>query len=178
MNTDAPQLAATDDAIERIQRFTFEDPDVDPAEEFVRLADVRAALAAAGAGVEVDREALARRLWEVDHPDGQTFEGGGPWVQVAHDLADAALDTLAARGDAVTPVTVCASCGEGRDDVIHCSDCYAEAAQDTTPTEVQWGVRHADGTIDLISEDDASSLVGAFRRGLVQRTVSAWREVS
>lgn len=47
---DAPQPAVTDDAVERLQRFTFDDPDVSPADEFVRLADVRAALAAAGAG--------------------------------------------------------------------------------------------------------------------------------
>lgn len=64
---------------------------------------LRIARESAEAAPEPDERAdLARRLWAVDHPEGQTWEGGGLWVEVAYDLADAALAWLAARRAAQT----------------------------------------------------------------------------
>lgn len=65
------------------------------------------------------------------------------------DVADLVLRALAARGDA------------------------------TTPTEVQWGVRLSPDQIDVLSEPAArlAATSSAVPATLVQRTVSAWREV-
>ena len=45
--------------------------------------------------MQLDRDDLARTMWEVDHPVDTTFEGGGVWVETAYDLADAALNWFA-----------------------------------------------------------------------------------
>jgi hypothetical protein len=116
-----------------------------------------AALATAGTGEAVDREALAVAIWpEAFDLHGVRDADGEPMTQEAQAqaraTADRVLALLGARGDAA-------------------------------PTEVEWGVRWpnsdvekcgAPGTADDY-EDESVTEHGGVR---VQRTVSAWQEVT
>lgn len=118
---DAPQPATTDDAVERAAReyvHRQHNPTHDRGVGIAQGAHYRAgfvdgavwqhqqapALAAAGAGAEVDREALATvgRMVDatIEHSDVMTRAD----LLSALDSLSATIDTLAARGDAPAPV--------------------------------------------------------------------------
>lgn len=169
----APAVLASDDAVDRAARAAWEEAYDEDQRSYhpwdapwvkQTWTDIaRAALAAAGAGAEVDREALnerhaldkiggeaglieeCRRL--AAHPDQIR--------QVVPHFFEMLADVLAARGDAATP------------------------------TEVEWGVREEGRTTASYSREDAEDWINdedawnpGETRTLVQRTVSAWREVT
>lgn len=160
---DAPQPATTDDAIERAGgascggSYCTADAQIGPH----RHAD--GVIYRTGAGAEVDRsalrEAMLRRWWmDQTGPEAdrwETLDADERENVAENSYADtflaAVLDFLAARGDAATP------------------------------TEVEWGVRILNRTVQdgFGSRDEAASWALDVEDGtLMQRTVSAWREVS
>lgn len=174
---DAPQPSATgnsafpvaDDAVERAARAVVR---VMGANGFVMPPEsarpvARAALAAAG---EVDPEypwPLSQGAYDalLNDVQGRVFTDGEGndvgtmrpvYAVLAVTLALTAVrDSLATRGGAATP------------------------------TEVEWGVRYPSGNVDVKAEDAARAIAARYAdvpNGgapvLMQRTVSAWREVS
>lgn len=179
---DAPQPGGTgnsafpvaDDAVERAARALMETrlpsggyATINPVQAEVLA---RAALAAAGARAEVDREVLdliARTLAEhTGYPSGRLAANGQAWAEEFQRCSACdgrwpcepvhlarAGQALAARGDAATP------------------------------TEVEWGVRDSNGVETHYGSgttaEVASRRILAMADGfaLIQRTVSEWREV-
>lgn len=116
---DAPQPATTDDAVERAARAWHQEAErqseclmgewdaLYPDDRARALQRMRAALAAAGAGDEVDREALRSAIAPAIHrTEAASIEKFGVSAglgSLSDSAADAVLALLAARGDATTP---------------------------------------------------------------------------
>lgn len=104
----APQPATTDDAVERAIEAADKVQDdirgIVPLSSTVLRPMISAALAAAGAGTEVDREALYGVIFPAMAAAEERAREANAVYAHLDDLADAATDAvLAARGDAVTP---------------------------------------------------------------------------
>lgn len=195
---DAPQPATTGDAIERAARaheVSLRGGGDMPDEVWVRQRDryglieaMRAALAAAGAGAEVDREALVKAMQnEIEYRirTAAALAKGGHSVQDEVNAGRARIAVLAARGDATAPTLpgpLTVKFDGGRRSVLDESNrIVGYLTGDVAPTEIEWGVRWpnsdvekcgAPGTADDY-EDESVAEHGGVR---VQRTVSAWRE--
>lgn len=125
---------------------------------------VAAALAAAGAGEAVDREALAARALR------------------AADSMDAA-DDAGCSHDGWSCVRKIEAWTDGQE--FTTDDLRALAARgDAAPTEVEWGVEEDDGdwtifaeTLNAHAREDAEEWARIAGSPLMRRTVSAWREV-
>lgn len=158
-------MGATDDAVERAARAiaardTTQGGEPIPWDSWTAASrerfrdDARAALAAAGAGAEVDREGLATLIDPTAFAPSTAEWRAFDWESRKDRAREAADRILAARGDAATP------------------------------TEVEWGVRYPSGNVDVKPEATARAVAERYAdvpNGgapvLMQRTVSAWREV-
>jgi hypothetical protein len=111
------------------------------------------------------------------------YAGGEHATQVGLIAARATLAAVAAEAERQYPSypAVGFSGADDRQRAFRDGAAWALAAQgDAAPTEVEWGVRYDDGTVNGPT-DRANAEYLTERDGqhfpLVQRTVSAWREV-
>lgn len=163
---DAPQPATTDDAVERAAVLSPSAIRAMQERHDAQMAD-RTHLGHAPRQSEIDRGWLLRHVAAlaaagagaaVDRePERRALAAiaeeteGHPGLALLHSLATGVVGPLAARGDAAAP------------------------------TEVEWGVRVSNGTVQdrFGSRDEAASWALDVEDGmLMRRTVSTWREVS
>lgn len=192
MTADEVTTAAELDAL---QRYVFDDPDVDPEDEFVRLADVRALPAPhpapqvdeAGAGLEdamqayFDIRSLPRNAWTPSIEDAFRHAwaaGSAHWKRLANEAGGLvegylpAMREVEAERDEARAALAVAARGD---------------AASAAPTRTEWGVRtsqdddgdaigmtRADAERVVRYRDSITALAGAV---LVRREVTDWQEV-